>query len=150
MKRLNNAEYLQPNNFFKFRQQVMITTTLFVTLYWLSFLIYASRYSSVMQEINKDYKRIKIKGVNAESVKSRIEIHQIKIGKMKRIIWPLNIVIFLVHLITLSVSNEIRPVHFIGAALMLAVNILLISAITWMKGAKAIDDNSRMSNSPRM
>ena len=101
-----------------------------------------------MQDINKDFKLLKVKGVDEDSVKNRIENRQFKIGKMKRIIWPLNIVIFLVHLITLSVSNEIGLIHFIGAVLLLAVYILLIIAITWMKGARTIDDNNRMSNIP--
>ena len=59
-----------------------------------------------MQEINKDYKLLKVKGVDEESVKNRIENRQFKIGKMKKIIWPLNIVIFLAHFITLSVSAK--------------------------------------------
>ena len=129
---------------------MVTTTTIFAALYWLSFLIYASRYSSVMQDINKDFKLLKVKGVDEDSVKNRIENRQFKIGKMKRIIWPLNIVIFLVHLITLSVSAKSESIHFIGALILLVVNILLVIAITWMKGAGTIDDNNRMSRSPWM
>ena len=103
-----------------------------------------------MQDINKDFKLLKVKGVDEDSVKNRIENRQFKIGKMKRIIWPLNIVIFLVHLITLSVSAKSESIHFIGALILLVVNILLVIAITWMKGAGTIDDNNRMSRSPWM
>ena len=103
-----------------------------------------------MQDINKDFKLLKVKGVDEDSVKNRIENRQFKIGKMKKIIWPLNIVIFLVHLITLSVSAKSESIHFIGALILLVVNILLVIAITWMKGAGTIDDNNRMSRSPWM
>ena len=103
-----------------------------------------------MQDINKDFKLLKVKGVDEDSVKNRIENRQFKIGKMKRIIWPLNIVIFLIHLTTLSVSAKSESIHFIGALILLVVNILLVIAITWMKGAGTIDDNNRMSRSPWM
>ncbi len=129
---------------------MVTTTTIFVALYWLSFLLYASRYSSVMQDINKDFKLLKVKGVDEESVKSRIENRQFKIGKMKKIIWPLNIVIFLVHIITLSVSAKSESIHFIGALILLVVNILLVIAITWMKGAGTIDSNPRLPGQTRI
>lgn len=75
-----------------------MTTTVFGFLYWLTFLIYASRYSSIMQDMNRDIKLLKVKGIKEEVIKERLAVRKSKIGKMKKVVWPFNIFIFLAHL----------------------------------------------------
>ena len=129
----------------------MITTlTVFVGLYLVIFVVFASKYSSTMQEINKDLRILKLKGINTEKVQSRISVRERKVSKLKKFVWLPTIAVFIAHLITISISEKVVNMDYLVALILLASISILIVIISWMKGAGTIDGNPRLPGFTRI
>lgn len=128
----------------------MPTITVFIILYLIIFVVYASIYSSEMQEINKSLRLLNVKNINQEKLKNTIDRRERKVSKLKRIIWIPLTALLVGHLITVQRLEFPTNLDYLIALILFSAAILLIGIITWMKGAGTIDKNQRMGRSPWM
>jgi len=119
----------------------------FVVIYLIIFVIYASSFSSIMQDLNADIKRLKVKGMNVTKIQKRVKINQKKAAEMKRSIWPPVLILMFIYLVCVIVAPASTSTDYL---IFLAVSAFFCSFLlitNWMKGAGTIDDQNRMGKS---
>lgn len=124
--------------------------TIFVAAYLIIFVVYATMYSSTMQDLNKDYRVLKVEGVDTEKIKSRISKRENKVLKFKKVIWIPTLLAFIAHLITISQSHNSVGFDYLIASMLIVSTIVLIFIMNWMKGAGTIDSNPRLPGQTRI
>ena len=124
--------------------------TIFVTLYLINFVVYASMYSSTMQDLNKDYRILKVEGVDTEKLKARISTRENKVSKLKKAIWLPILLVFIAHLIVNSQTPNSVGLDYLIASILFVSTIVLIFIVNWMKGAGTIESNPRLPGQTRI
>lgn len=123
---------------------------LFVAFYLIIFVVYASMYSSTMQDLNTDYRVLKVDGVDTKKIKTRISTRENKVSKLKKDIWLPVLFVFIAHLIAISQTQNSIGRDYLIASLLFGSTIVLVLIINWMKGAGTIDSNPRLPGQTRI
>lgn len=123
---------------------------IFIALYLMIFVVYASMYSSTMQDLNKNYRILNVEGVNIEKLKSRIDSQGKKVSKLKKIIWIPTCAVLITHLIGNGMTSNIVGIDYLFALIPFVSTIILILIINWMKGAGTIDSKPRLPGQTRI
>lgn len=108
---------------------------IFLIIYIIVFIVYGSKYSSNMQELNNDIKLLKIEGINIEKVKDRIECRTKKSLKMRKIIWICEPSIFVIHVLVILILDFRNMNDLLNAFLLFGSSLIFILIIHWLKGA---------------
>lgn len=103
-----------------------------------------------MQDLNKDYRILKVEGVDTEKLKARISTRENKVSKLKKAIWLPILLVFIAHLIVNSQTPNSVGLDYLIASILFVSTIVLIFIVNWMKGAGTIDSNPRLPGQTRI
>ena len=127
--------------------------TVFIIIHLIAFIIYASFYSSAMQDITK-YKKIlmlqNIKQALKEKIEKKVNQKKLRIKKYKRLSYISLCGLFFIHILLLYLLVESSNLDYLYSILTAIVFLVLLLIINWMKGAGTIDSNARLPGYTRI
>ncbi len=116
---------------------------LFIILYSIIFVAYAGRYSSIMQDIQKEKLKLSKFKSQREKYEARIKEKSEIIRKLKKQVWIAILLVFVLNLLTLSLSEFADSRDYLFSLFPLGGYSILVLLATWMKGAGTIDQSPK-------
>ncbi|MCR9173807.1 MAG: hypothetical protein NXI10_14990 [bacterium] len=123
---------------------------IFAILEFIGFIVYASMYSSAMQDISALHKKSRIKIINQDSIRAKIQKKQRFVKELKWYIYGFLSLAVLTHLLLIMLLGTNGWIEFMFPFVVGLGTLLLIVIITWMKGAGSIDNTPKNHKSPWM
>jgi hypothetical protein len=129
---------------------MIVLIVLFVIVHFIAFFVYASYYSSSMQDLKGNRKRLNIKNMNTEKLQKEIEVLESNIKKYKRMGLISLLIISFVHFLFIVLSSKSTNIDYLYNAMVSIVSALFYLLIHYMKGEGTIDHRAGVNRGIRI
>lgn len=120
----------------------VLLTVIFI--YFGGFVLYASFYSSKMQDISKNERMLKVPVINQEKLKVIIERKKESVVFLKKVGWISLISIFATHMLIIVLFTRNTLFDLLSTLILFGGCAILVIITNWLGGAGTIDSNARM------